>query len=148
MQIILETKLNLVILKSHMKTWNSIRNRRDSTEYTLALYLHKIAQENFSKFLASRAEHNENSWEDEWESLKDQEDWNSFACCFIKQTSLLGITILSCVHDGVNFMAFDFNVGWDEEHGISILMHQDKILGTAGISEFTNCGDGLLDYLK
>jgi len=65
-----------------------------------------------------------------------------------KQTAWSGITLYDHGWDVVGLITMDFDCGWDEEHGLSILMHRDKIIAEGGLAEFTNRGDGLIDAAK
>jgi hypothetical protein len=159
-EVTIETAEDTEILDSHLRAWEFILDNLAILERTSTASLHKIAQENFLEFLADRAkleeelknevdDDGEMEWQEEegdWNAIKNQEDWNSEECLH-KQIDLLGITILSCVHAGVNLVAFDFNVGWDAEHGVSILMHKGEVLASSGIAHFTGRGDQPLRYI-
>jgi hypothetical protein len=65
-----------------------------------------------------------------------------------KQIEWTGITLYDHGWDSIGFITMDFKCGWDEEHGISILMHRNKIIAEGGLGEFSNCGTGLIETAK
>lgn len=65
-----------------------------------------------------------------------------------KQIEWAGLTLYDHGWDSIGFITMDFKCGWDEEHGISILMHRDKIIAEDGLAEFTNRGERLIETAK
>jgi hypothetical protein len=163
-EIMIETEEHTEIAESHHKAWQFILENLATLEQNITNRLHQISQENFAEFLEARAESEQKEseyeyeiaedddieWEDEegdWNTVKDQEDWNSIECLH-KQISLSSIAILECAYNEVALTSFNFRVGWDEEHGVSILTYREKVLDDAGMSEFTCQSDQLLSHFK
>jgi len=65
-----------------------------------------------------------------------------------KLISWSGLVLYDHGWDGVGFVTMDFECSWDEEHGISLLMHKDKIIAESGLADFTNRGDFLIAHAK
>ena len=53
------------------------------------------------------------------------------------QVALLDIFLYDAGRDGVGYASFEFNVGWDDEHGVSILMHGLTPIGVSSRADFT-----------
>jgi hypothetical protein len=64
------------------------------------------------------------------------------------QVELLEIGFLEQHRDGRAYLSFDFNCGWDEEHGVSILVHAGNVLAVSGCADFYNRGDALEPHLE
>ena len=60
----------------------------------------------------------------------------------------MSIGLLDDGFDDCGFSYYDFASGWDEEHGISILMHRSDVLAAGGISEFCNRGSELIGHVR
>ncbi len=65
-----------------------------------------------------------------------------------QQVSWSGLSLYDHGWEGVGFITVDFKCGWDQEHGISILMHKDKIIAESGLADFSNRGDSLIEHAK
>jgi len=58
--------------------------------------------------------------------------------------SWIGLGLSDHLYDPVGFISFDFECGWDEEHGFSVLMHMGRVVADSEISAFACGGDMLL----
>jgi hypothetical protein len=65
-----------------------------------------------------------------------------------KQIDWIGLGLFDHGLDGVGFITLDFRCGWDPEHGVSILMHRDKVIAEGGLAEWSNRGDSLIESAK
>lgn len=65
-----------------------------------------------------------------------------------KQVELSEIGFLEQGKDEHSYVSFDFDCGWDDEHGISILMHQDKVLAISSCADFYHRGEGLEAHIN
>ena len=45
--------------------------------------------------------------------------------------------------DGIGCITFDFYCGWEEEHGVSLLMHTARVIAEGGRAEFGTCEEVL-----
>ena len=84
---------------------------------------------------------------DEWNEIKNTIDWDTPAAI----DHLYQLTSIGLLDDGIDdcgYCYFNFISGWDEEHGISILMHKSGVLAAGGISEFCNRGSELIPHVK
>ena len=64
------------------------------------------------------------------------------------QARWIGMTLFDQGWDGHGVVTFDFYCGWDEEHGICLLMHKGQVVAKSGLSTFTCRGDSLLGHAK
>ncbi|MEK6233452.1 MAG: hypothetical protein N2C14_01975, partial [Planctomycetales bacterium] len=58
-----------------------------------------------------------------------------------KQLYLHRIGFIEQEKDGQSYLSFDFFCGWDDEHGVSLLVHDAKIIGSAVEGDFYNRRD-------
>lgn len=65
-----------------------------------------------------------------------------------KQIVWTGLGLYDQGIDGVGLITVDFHCGWDDEHGISVLMHKGKVLCHGGLADYSNRGDSLLETAK
>jgi hypothetical protein len=83
----------------------------------------------------------------DWQEIKDAERWDDESA-LDSQIELTGIGLVDDGFDDVGFSIFDFAVGWDDEHGISILMHKSHVLAASSQADFTNRGANLIPHAK
>jgi hypothetical protein len=57
--------------------------------------------------------------------VKDEED-------FKKLIGLSSLHIMNVFRDGVAYVGYEFNCTWDEEHGVGVMMHQNRIVAIGG----------------
>ena len=74
-------------------------------------------------------------FQDEWDAIKNVIDWNSSAALDY-QLYLFNITLLENSTNDVGFAVYNFNVGWDEEHGLCIAMKRDKVASVSGLGDY------------
>jgi hypothetical protein len=65
-----------------------------------------------------------------------------------KQISWCGLGLFDHGWEDIGFVTLDFHCSWDVEHGISILMHRDRIIAEGGLAEWSNRGDALIESAK
>lgn len=57
---------------------------------------------------------------------------------------LVGIGLADSGLDDCGFSSFEFQTGWDRDHGLGVLMHKDRVLAAGGLTELIR-GPGVLD---
>lgn len=122
--------------------WNYIKSHTDLIEKELRRKLWAICRENFEEFLASI-----DGDDTEWLELKDIAEWEHPSSLDL-QVELVGIGMFDHGFDEVGFCTFDFDVGWDEEHGLSILMHKGNVLAASCSADFTGRGASIVGHAK
>lgn len=85
--------------------------------------------------------------QDYWKQIKDKLDWND-ASAIDHLYKLVGIGLIDHGLDECGFSSFEFQTGWDRDHGISILMHKANVLIAGGMGENTCEGTDLIQAIK
>ena len=57
---------------------------------------------------------------------------------------LVGIGLADSGLDECGFSSFEFQTGWDRDHGLGVLMHRDRVLAAGGMAELI-CGPGIVE---
>jgi hypothetical protein len=57
---------------------------------------------------------------------------------------LVGIGLADSGPDDCGFSSFEFQAGWDRDHGLGVLMHRDRVLAAGGMGELIY-GPGIVD---
>ena len=52
-----------------------------------------------------------------------------------KLIGLKSVDVLSLADDGVAYINFDFSCLWDEQEGLSVLTHQNRVIGVGSVEE-------------
>src|SRR5215213_9523718 len=60
---------------------------------------------------------------------------------------LVAIGLAGSGLDDCGFSSFEFQTGWDRDHGLGVLMHQDRVLAAGGMGELIG-GPGVLAGAK
>lgn len=126
----------------HERTWNFIVANRPEIERQLRRKLWAACLRNYQDFIF-----NLNVNDEVWLRIKEAENWETIGA-LDSQIELIGINLLDHGFDEIGFSLFDFSVGWDEEHGASLLMHRDRILAASGLADFTNRGQSLIPHAR
>ena len=65
-----------------------------------------------------------------------------------KQVKLIEIGFLEQEKNEHAYVSFDFKCGWDDEHGVSVLMHKSQVLAISTAADFYHCGEGLEAHVE
>lgn len=65
-----------------------------------------------------------------------------------QQIELIEIGFIEEHKDGLAYLSFDFNCGWEEEHGVSVVVHAGTVLVVGGCADFYNRGSGLEAHIE
>ena len=57
---------------------------------------------------------------------------------------LVAIGLADSGLDECGFSSFEFQTGWDRDHGLGVLMHKDRVLAAGGMTELI-CGPGIVE---
>ena len=122
---------------SHERAWQYLLDNRTMVESSLRKAVWGECHENFQEFLGNvesvLADPDVEPQECEWESMK-QFDWADSAA-LDRQVNLYAIDLF-LQRDGIAYCAFTFDIGWDQEHGLCVVMHRDKVLAVNGAGDF------------
>ncbi|WDQ14943.1 DUF6985 domain-containing protein [Rhodopirellula sp. P2] len=122
--------------------WGDLSTYATSVETAVAEKLWPICRENFTTCIASLETH-----EKTWSAIRSREQWDDKSV-LLKQIALTGISLFDTEIAGHGIFSLDFAVGWDEEHGVSLLMVRDKVIAKSGLADFICRGESLLDHAK
>lgn len=122
--------------------WKYLTSRVNSIERAVTNKLWPTCHENFNSFLQYMSDADTT-----WESIRNRENWDDKSV-LQKQIALTDISLFDTELDGHGIFTLDFAVGWDEEHGVSVLMCRNKVIATSSCADFTCRGDSLLGHAK
>ncbi len=124
----------------HENCWNFIEANTGQIEKELRRKLWAICRDNFQSFLEVVEPDSA-----EWLKSRNLAAWEDPSSLDV-QVRLTGIGLFDHGFDEVGFCTFDFDVGWDEEHGCSILMHKSHVLAASSVADFIGRGSGVIDH--
>lgn len=61
---------------------------------------------------------------------------------------LVGISLATSGLDECCFVGFEFQSAWDQDHGLEIVMHKDRVLASAGMTELMSPYGSIIDGIK
>ena len=124
------------------RSWDFISSNSEQIESALRRKLWPLCYGNYQTFISHVCPNDKN-----WLEIRDAEEWDDQSS-LDSQIELIAINLLEDGLDEIGYSLFDFAVGWDDEHGVSVLMHRENVLAASGLSDFTNRGDTLLDHVR
>ncbi|MEM7784149.1 MAG: hypothetical protein AAF623_12410, partial [Planctomycetota bacterium] len=71
-----------------------------------------------------------------WNKIENEIDWQELSAVDYLY-KLVGVSLLDHGLDACGFSSFEFQSGWDRDHGISVLTHRCNTLAAGGMGEFT-----------
>lgn len=114
------------------RAWNYLLSNASLIEEKLTQKLSRIHIRCLSQFLEEELPGNP-SFRKHWAKiLAANPDAESSPDRFFK---LVGICLLSSGLEECAFTTYEFQSAWDLDHGLEIVMHQDKVLAAAGLTE-------------
>ncbi len=126
----------------HEEAWKYIKANTPTIEKELRRKLWAICCENFEEFSESLEPDDA-----DWAAIENAANWKDASSLDV-QVELTGISLFGHGFDEAGFCTFDFDIGWDEEHGLCILMHKDKVLAASCAADFTGRGSSILGHAK
>ncbi len=126
--------------------WSHFMTNAESYESRLRAWLWRRAKQNLDAAVESNTADPKANPPGLWEKVMSVADFTKPDSLEL-QVSLRGIGLIDQGPQRTGYICFEFDVGWDPEHGLSILMHRGKIVGVSGGSEFYNRGSALVPHL-
>lgn len=123
--------------ESHQQVaWNYLLENAGPTEARLRdkLFAHHRKQKN--EFLEDYLP-DDDSIKSHWRQIESSLDWDDPKAIDVVY-KLVSIGLIDRGLDDCGFVTFDFQTGWDMDHGVGVVMHKDKSLAAAGMQEFTS----------
>ncbi len=118
-----------------------------SYEARALAYLHQIAKSVVQEALISHASHGMDRFSEGLPKFIEKYDLDK-AEGIRNLISWEGLTVFDHGFLGRGVITLDFNCGWDEEHGVSLLMHDARLIAAGARADFSNRGDAMLDHAK
>ena len=113
--------------KFHELAWEYITQNAQDIESRLCQKLFANHQNAYKGFVEECVT-DLDGWElEDWNRIKTKIDWRELSAVY-HLYELCGISLLDDGLDDCGFCFFDFKSGWNEEHGMSIVMHRNRIL--------------------
>lgn len=69
-----------------------------------------------------------------WKTIKGQVQWDD-PSAVDHLFKLVAIGLADSGLEDCGFTSFEFQTGWDRDHGLGVLMHQDRVLAADGMTE-------------
>jgi hypothetical protein len=69
-----------------------------------------------------------------WKSIESQVRWDD-PSAIDHLFKLVAVGLADTGLDEYGFSSFEFQTGWDRDHGLGILMHKDRVLAAGGMTE-------------
>jgi hypothetical protein len=69
-----------------------------------------------------------------WRTIEDRVKWDA-PSAVDHLFKLLAVVLADSGLDDVGFCSFEFQSGWDRDHGLGILMHKDRVLAADGMTQ-------------
>lgn len=61
---------------------------------------------------------------------------------------LVGISLAGSGLDGICFTGFEFQSGWDQDHGLEVVMHRERVLAAGGMTELLSPSHSIIETLR
>lgn len=130
----------------HELAWNFITGNAEAIEASLRRKLLAQHLKLQKQFLEEDLPDYEEA-QDYWKQIEDKLDWSD-SSAVDHLYKLVGIGLIDDGLDECGFSSFEFQSGWDRDHGTSILMHKANVLVAGGMSEYTCVGSDLIQAVK
>jgi hypothetical protein len=128
------------------RAWRYILENLEGVEAALRRKL-------FAKHMKSRAEFVEEYLPEDkdiqkyWKEIEGKLKWDDVSA-IDHLYRLVGIGLADSGLDECGFSSFEFQSGWDRDHGIGIVMHKDRVLAADGMTELISGGGSIVDAVK
>ncbi|MEO1529541.1 MAG: hypothetical protein AAFX06_29305 [Planctomycetota bacterium] len=115
--------------------WRFITGNASRIESMLRRKLFAQHQKSLGEFLEGMIP-DDRETQSYWKKIESKIDWHD-SSAVDHLYKLVGIELLDHGLDECGFSSFEFQSGWDRDHGVSILTHRNNTLAAAGMGEFT-----------
>ncbi|RYG25871.1 hypothetical protein EON82_05525 [bacterium] len=115
----------------HERAWKHILDHRQTVEASLRRKLFAQHSKSLQQF---REEELPKEYQDYWQTISDQVKWND-PSAIDQLFKLVAVGLADTGLDECGFSSFEFQTGWDRDHGLGILMHKDRVLAAGGMTE-------------
>jgi hypothetical protein len=140
-----------VMLYSHTDTFGSVQERAwnfilDHHELVEAALRRKLFAQHSRSLMEFREEALPPQLQKYWKTIESRVNWDD-PSAVDHLFKLVAIGLADNGLDECGFSSFEFQTGWDRDHGLGILMHKDRVLAAAGMTELIG-SDSIVDVVK
>jgi len=117
----------------HENAWNFILDHRQLIETNLRRKLFARHSKDLTQFLDEEllgAKHLQKYWA----KIEHRVTWGD-PSAVDQLFKLVSVGLADSGLDDCGFSSFEFQTGWDRDHGLGILMHKDRVLAAGGMTE-------------
>jgi hypothetical protein len=82
-----------------------------------------------------------------WKKIEHALDWHA-PSAIDHLFKLIGVGLVDNGFDECGFSSFEFQTGWDRDHGMGIVMHKNHVLAAGGVSELVCHGTDVIEAVK
>ncbi|WP_145460183.1 DUF6985 domain-containing protein [Gimesia panareensis] len=128
------------------RAWEYIMANAPEIEASLRRKLFARHQKAYKQFLEEYLP-DDRKIQNYWKKIENELDWHD-ASAIDQLYKLVGIGLVDNGLDDCGFSSFEFQTGWDRDHGTGILMHKSKVLVAGGMQEDISHGPELIESIK
>ena len=128
------------------RSWSFIVNNTKAVESNLRRKLFAQHQKAYKQFLEEYLPDDRRT-QNYWKKIQNDIDWTD-ASAIDHLYKLVRIGLVDHGLDDCGFSSFEFQTGWDLDHGAAILMHKGNVLAASGMEEFVSRGSDLIQAVK
>ncbi|MFI4848463.1 MAG: DUF6985 domain-containing protein [Gimesia chilikensis] len=128
------------------RAWEYIMTQSPEIETSLRRKLFAQHQKAHKQFLEEYLP-DDRKTQNYWKKIENELDWQD-ASAIDQLYKLVGIGLVDNGLDECGFSSFEFQTGWDRDHGTAILMHKSHVLAAGGMQEDISRGPELIDSIK
>ena len=130
----------------HEHAWDFLVSNASEIETALRRKLFAQHQKALKQFLdEDRSE--DRKTQNYWNKIEDKIDWHD-STAVDHLYKLVAVGLVDNGFDECGFSSFEFQTGWDRDHGTGILMHKSSVLAAGGMQEDISRGPDLIDSIK
>lgn len=128
------------------RAWSFIADEALAVEASLRRKLYALHQKSLKQFIEEILP-DFRRMKNYWNAIEDKLDWHD-SSAVDHLYKLVGVGLVDNGLDECGFSSFEFQTGWDQDHGVGILMHKDRVLAAGGMQEDISRGPELIESIK
>ena len=114
------------------RAWNFILDQHRRVEASLRRKLF-AKHSRFLKQFLDEVLPEDKEYQQYWKTIEGQVKWDD-PSAVDRLFKLVAVGLADSGVDDCGFSSFEFQTGWDRDHGLGILMHKDRVLAADGMS--------------
>jgi hypothetical protein len=130
----------------HERAWNFILDHRERIEVALRRKLF-ARHTKYLRQLLDEELPGATHLQKHWKKIESRVRWDD-PSAVDHLFKLVAVGLADSGLDDCGFSSFEFQTGWDRDHGLGILMHRDRVLTAGGMTEFIGSPHNIADGAK